>query len=104
MNKEILIADTPNMLTKKGIPFLPVLLGAMVLLSGCMIPSSRIPSSQQIVDQMDVTFAISKEEAKSAQYPPKPADFREEVKGYLKFRLKDSDSAIYQNWILGKAL
>ncbi len=41
--------------------------------------------------------------AKSAQYPPKPTDYREEVKRYLRLELKDPDSAIYEGWLLWKA-
>lgn len=77
-----------------------LLLALAVALCGCQIPQTQTSSSYR---SSPPDFTVPDEVAKSAQYLPKPSDFRAEVKRYLRLRLKDPESAIYENWTLGRA-
>ncbi len=77
-----------------------ILLTLTIALCGCQIPETQTSSGYR---SSRPDYTVPDEVAKSAQYPPKPSDFREEVKRYLRLRLKDPDSAIYDNWTLERA-
>jgi len=40
--------------------------------------------------------------AKAASYPPKPTNYKQQVRAYMHVTLKDPDSAQYQHWVLAK--
>jgi len=71
-----------------------LILLAIAALGGCAAPvGSSAGGSTVVPDSV----------AKAAIYPPKPTDYKQQVKTYMHVTLKDPDSAQYQNWLLAKA-
>jgi len=76
-----------------------ITLAAIVGLVGC-VPLQQSNHNSPAAPE---DYTVPVEEAKVAQYPPKPTDYKNKVKAYLYARLKDPDSALYDDWSLSKA-
>ena len=85
----------PQFIGSENMKKIALLVIVTTVFFGCQNPS-KLSSSE-------TDFKVPKDVAEKAEYPPKPTDFRADVKQYMASQLKDPDSAIYKNWHLFKA-